>query len=303
MKLNGHDFGSANCSVNDRHFRREIAKSPPRGYPASNAWVRAPQDVKPPRDYSVAPSKPNGLIARWHVLPGRDADRDNRAVTLAPGQRAKIVVHLPSGVRDQFRFNLKHDKRNASDRGRTDRIGHGSEVSGDAHDWSSFGTRIYLGERGGSDSAGFEVSPRGFYVDLVHSHNVTKAAPPPEPPRNWSAEPQRPSGLVARWHVLPGRDAGRDNRLVNLQPGQSARIVVHLPASVRDRFRFNLKHDKRNASDRGRTNRIGHGSSVSGDAHNWPGFGTRIYLGERSGSDKHGFNVAPNGFYVDLVLN
>ena len=155
---------------------------------------------------------------------------------------------------------------------------------------------------GGSDGDGLDVAPKGFYVDLVHSHNVTPMAPPPEPPRNWSAEPDRPSGLVTRWRVLPGRDAGRDNRLVDLKPGQTARIVVHLPESVRDRFKFNLKHDKRNAPDRGRTARIGHGSVVRGDAHNWPGFGTRIYLGERNGSDKHGFNVAPNGFYVDLVL-
>lgn len=105
--------------------------------------------------------------------------------------------------------------------------------------------------------------------------------------------------------MLPGRDADRDNREVKLAKGQKATIVVHLPENVRGKFRFNLKHDKRGnfgAEDKGRTPRIGHGDTVSGDAHDWPGFGKRIYLGERDGTDEQGFDVAPSGFYVDLVL-
>lgn len=167
LKFNAHDFGAANCPFNDKNFRKEIAKSPPPGYPSSDEWKEVQLQPKRPRNYSIEPSKPNGLVARWHVLEGRERDRDNRAVNLARGQRAKIVVHLPVGVREKFRFNLKHDRSNATDRGRTQRIRHGDIVSGDAHNWPGFGKRIYLGERGGSDQHGFDVAPGGFYVDLV----------------------------------------------------------------------------------------------------------------------------------------
>lgn len=167
MKFNAHDFGAANCPFNDKNFRKEIAKKPPPGYPRSDEWKEAPLDPKRPRNYSKEPSKPDGLVARWHVLDGRERDRDNRKVDLARGQRARIVVHLPAGVREKFHFNLKHDRSNASDRGRTQRIGHGDIVSGDAHNWPGFETRIYLGERDGSDQHGFDVAPGGFYVDLV----------------------------------------------------------------------------------------------------------------------------------------
>lgn len=167
LKFNGHDFGAANCSFNDNNFRNELAKNPPQGYPNADEWKRVALEPNRPRDYSKEPSKPEGLVARWYVHPGRDAGRDNCEVKLAKGQKAKIVVHLPGGVRDRFNFNLKHDKKNATDRGRTPRVGHGDVVSGDAHDWPGFGKRIYLGERNGSDHHGFDISPKGFYVDLV----------------------------------------------------------------------------------------------------------------------------------------
>jgi hypothetical protein len=161
-KFNEHDFGKANCSFNDKNFSNEIAKNPPKDYPGPDEWRQAAGQVS-----SGPPPVPEGLVARWLVLPDRDADRDNREVMLLRGQEGRIVVYLPEGAREKFRFNLKHDKRNAPDRGRTPRIGHGDVVSGDAHDWPGFGKRIYLGERDGSDNHGFEVAPNGFYVDLV----------------------------------------------------------------------------------------------------------------------------------------
>lgn len=127
-----------------------------------------------------------------------------------------------------------------------------------------------------------------------------KSEPPPPPP---PPPPPVPEGLVARWLVLPHeRDADRDNRQVTLANGQRAEIVVHLPKTARENFRFNLKHHKANAKDQGRTQRIGHGSIVDGSTHNWRGFGKRIYLGDRRKSDRQGFKESPGGFYVDLVL-
>jgi hypothetical protein len=37
-KLNTHDFGQADCSVNDKHFPNEIGKSPPGDYPSGAEW-------------------------------------------------------------------------------------------------------------------------------------------------------------------------------------------------------------------------------------------------------------------------
>lgn len=164
-KFNTYDFGNANCPVNDKNFPREIAKNPPLGYPGPDEWKQVAGQI--------GPVLPPGLVTRWSVLPalqyeeGRDPDRDNREVNLLKGQQAQIVIYLPEASRGTFYFNLKHDKRNADDRGRTPRITHGSLVSGDAHDWPSFGRRIYLGERGDSNHNEFVIPGGGFYVDLV----------------------------------------------------------------------------------------------------------------------------------------
>lgn len=40
-KLNNHDFGSANCSVNNHNFPNNIAKNPPAGYPSPLEWREA----------------------------------------------------------------------------------------------------------------------------------------------------------------------------------------------------------------------------------------------------------------------
>jgi hypothetical protein len=40
-KFNEHDFGSGNCSFNDKNFPNEIAKSPPQGYPTADDWRAA----------------------------------------------------------------------------------------------------------------------------------------------------------------------------------------------------------------------------------------------------------------------
>lgn len=39
-KFNAHGFGAANCSFNDKNFRKEIAKNPPGGYPTPDEWRR-----------------------------------------------------------------------------------------------------------------------------------------------------------------------------------------------------------------------------------------------------------------------
>jgi len=39
--LNDHDFGEANCPVNDKNFPNEIAKNPPSGYPTGEEWKAA----------------------------------------------------------------------------------------------------------------------------------------------------------------------------------------------------------------------------------------------------------------------
>lgn len=161
-QFNEYDFGSANCSFNDKNFPNEIAKNPPQEYPSANEWKQAGGQLT-----SEPPPVPLGLVARWFVLPDRAADRDNREVSLPKNQQAKIIVYLPEGTREQFRFSLKHDKHNAEDRARTLRIGHGDVVSGDAQDWPSFGVRIYLGDREDTDKPGFAIAPNGFYVDLV----------------------------------------------------------------------------------------------------------------------------------------
>lgn len=158
-QFNTYNYGGANCSFNDKNFPNEIAKGPPQGYPSSAEWKLAA--VPPP------PPEPAGLVARWLVRADRNPDADNRTVALLKGQKAMIVVNLPEPERSTFRFNLKHDKRGAEDRGRTNSIGHGAEVSGDAHNWPDFGERIYLGERNGSEMPGLALFPNGFYVDLV----------------------------------------------------------------------------------------------------------------------------------------
>jgi hypothetical protein len=162
-QFNDYDYGDANCSFNDKNFPGQIAKNPPERYPGPDEWKQVAGNI--------GPVLPQGLVARWLVLPFRDPDRDNRFVPLLPGQRARIVVHLLEPVRNEFHFTLKHDKHNAEDRARTPRIGHGDEVSGDAQDWLSFGQRIYLGDRDAlalnSSKSGFVVAPNGFYVDLV----------------------------------------------------------------------------------------------------------------------------------------
>lgn len=161
--FNSYDYGDANCSFNDKNFPNEIAKSPPSGYPAGDEWKNAAvQAILTP------PATPNGLVARWLVLPGdRNADRDDRTVNLLKGQRARIVVYLPEPAKNQFHFTLKHNKHNADDRARTGLIGNGSEVLGDAQDWPGFEKRIYLGDRNETDKQGFVFAPQGFYVDLV----------------------------------------------------------------------------------------------------------------------------------------
>lgn len=125
--------------------------------------------------------------------------------------------------------------------------------------------------------------------------------PKPKLPTVKPEEPPKPEGLVARWFIVPDRDEERDDRVVDIPKGQAAKIVVHLPEGAREKFRFNLKHNKHNATDRGRTPVIGHGGVVDGNAHNWKIFGKRIYLGSRENTDD-AFKAAPNGFYVDLML-
>lgn len=39
--LNKHNFGGANCSVNDKNFPEEIAKNTPPGYPPGDEWKKA----------------------------------------------------------------------------------------------------------------------------------------------------------------------------------------------------------------------------------------------------------------------
>ncbi len=111
------------------------------------------------------PAKPEGLITRWLVYPGRDAKRDDRAVDLLEGQKAKVVVYLPEMAREEFRFTLKRERKDHDDSSITERIGNGSSVTADS-DWSDFGDRIYLGDRGGSDEPAWNSCP-AFYVDLV----------------------------------------------------------------------------------------------------------------------------------------
>lgn len=41
LTLNTHNFGHANCSVNDKNFPQEISKNPPGGYPGGNEWKAA----------------------------------------------------------------------------------------------------------------------------------------------------------------------------------------------------------------------------------------------------------------------
>lgn len=170
IQLNRHDFGKAVCPVSDGRFQDYISRNPPPGYPTAAEWRSVQKDAKP-RDYSVAPPTPPGLVARWRVFQDREAPRDNRRVNLPAHRTARIVVHLPSGPREKFLFTLKHDKSWRSDKSRTPLIGHGSIVRGDSHDWASFGQRIYLGERKNSGEVwpwqSFSIAYSPFYVDLV----------------------------------------------------------------------------------------------------------------------------------------
>lgn len=158
-QFNEFNYGDANCSFNDNNFAREISKNPPEGYPGPQEWAYAAGRIGPPL--------PEGLVTRWLLFLERDANRDNRDVPLLKGRQAQIVIHTADPLRSRIKFNLKHDKHNASDRGRTEQLGHGSIVSGDTEDWPNFGKRIYLGERQGLDVSGKPVVPEGIYVDLV----------------------------------------------------------------------------------------------------------------------------------------
>lgn len=88
---------------------------------------------------------------------------------------------------------------------------------------------------------------------------------------------------IATWQVTrrPGQDSRRsDDSFVGLARYEQAEIVITgVPDSVKSSIRFTLMHDKRNASDQARTSSIGNGSPVAGSAHDWPGFGNRIYIG------------------------
>jgi hypothetical protein len=130
-------------------------------------------------------------------------------------------------------------------------------------------------------------------------------ASPGQPGRNPAAPPAPAGRLVSSWLVTRLADqASRrsSNNLVSLRPGETARIeITGLPDSIRDRIRFTLMHDKRNARDQPRAGSIGHRSIVSGSAHNWPGFGERIYIGrvEMPWSLDSFFRVYPS-FRVEL---
>lgn len=167
--LNLCDFGKAVCPFKDDRFQTEIAKNPPPGYPDANEWRRVPNDPPSPpkRNYSQEPPKPDGLVARWRVYDGRAADRDNRVVNLPRDRQARIVVHLLQGPRERFQFTLKHDKRRATDRSRTELIQHDSVVRGDAHNWPGFRQRIYLGNRQNTKEMLRYVDEDSFFVDLV----------------------------------------------------------------------------------------------------------------------------------------
>jgi hypothetical protein len=136
----------------------------------------------------------------------------------------------------------------------------------------------------------------------------------PSAPRWPSAGPGNPglrppaevvTRTIASWNVrmMAGQSSRvSDNCVINMGSNQVATVVVTgLPAHIRDQVRFTLMHDKRNASDQPRTMSIGHGSRVSGAAHNWPDFGTRIYIGRINApwSREALFRAYPN-FRVEL---
>jgi len=142
-------------------------------------------------------------------------------------------------------------------------------------------------------SHGGEVTGLRMTVQPFRSHVIGDEPPP---------EPSRSDKVIARWWVsFRGRnEPDKQNQVIDLKPGEKGILVVHLPAGLADHFSCNLKHDKHNATDRGRTGTLKNGSVVDGSAEGWPAFGKRIYLGEQKGVDK----ITPyrqNGFYVDLV--
>lgn len=167
LLFDNKDWGAANCPFKDSKFAKEISKNPPEGYPTATEWLSASLAPPAPRNYSVEPARPEGLITRWHVFPKRNSGRDNRQGNLERHENARLVVHLPQAIRDGFRFNLKQDRRNASDRGRTPRVGQGYLAEGSSHDWPGFAKRIYLGDRRDSDAPAYQYAPNGFFVDLV----------------------------------------------------------------------------------------------------------------------------------------
>ncbi len=168
--LNRVDFGKAICPVKDGRFQLEISKNPPQGsgFPSAADW-RLVQADSLLRNFAHEPPMDSRVVARWRVFRDRVGFRDNRSVNLRPGTSARVVVHLPSGVRDRFAFTLKHDKNNRRDQPRSPVISHGATVSGSSWDWISFGSRIYLGDRtlrGNADPWRF-IDGDCFYVDLV----------------------------------------------------------------------------------------------------------------------------------------
>lgn len=120
-------------------------------------------------------------------------------------------------------------------------------------------------------------------------------------------QPTTVTRTIASWSVrLMAGQSSRvsDNQFISLRPGETAKVVVTgLPAAVRDRVQFTLMHDKRNASDQPRRGPIGHGSTVFGSQHNWPDFGTRIYIGRISSpwTREALFRAYPN-FRVELQV-
>lgn len=120
-------------------------------------------------------------------------------------------------------------------------------------------------------------------------------------------QPTTYTRTIASWSVrLMSGQSSRvsDNQYIALRPGETARVVVTgLPPAVRDRVQFTLMHDKRNASDQPRRGPIGHGSTVFGSQHDWPNFGTRIYIGRISSpwTREALFRAYPN-FRVELQV-
>jgi hypothetical protein len=136
-----------------------------------------------------------------------------------------------------------------------------------------------------SEGARNAAEATGAYDILVSAPSgASRITPAPRWPGAAGGNPSPPVfTTAASWSVrnMPGQSSRRsENRLVSMRPGDRAEVLITgVPDWIRSQIRFTLMHDKRNASDQPRTGPVGHGSIISGNSHNWPAFGTRIYIG------------------------